>query len=59
MFILLMGMFISTIKTVIRKALIRIPERPSGLAFGGKDKNTLFITGRSALYRVSLSAFAP
>jgi len=33
--------------------MIRIPERPSGLAFGGKDKNTLFVTGRSTLYCVS------
>lgn len=35
--------------------LIRIPERPSSIAFGEKDKNTLFITGRSALYCLTLS----
>lgn len=34
--------------------MIRVPERPSGLAFGGKDKNTLFVTGRSALYCIPL-----
>jgi hypothetical protein len=32
--------------------LIRVPERPSTLAFGGRDCSTLFITGRTALYRV-------
>ena len=36
-----------------QKSMIRIPERPSGLAFGGKDRNTLFITGRSSLYSVT------
>jgi sugar lactone lactonase YvrE len=30
--------------------LIRIPERPTGIIFGGKDKKTLFITGRSILF---------
>lgn len=35
--------------------MIRIPERPSTIAFGGKDKNTLFVTGRSALYSVDVS----
>jgi hypothetical protein len=34
--------------------IIRIPERPSTLAFGGKDKKTLFITGRTALYSVEV-----
>jgi hypothetical protein len=34
--------------------VIQIPERPSTLAFGEKDKMTLFITGRSALYSVSI-----
>jgi hypothetical protein len=35
--------------------MIKIPERPNTIAFGGKDKNTLFITGRSALYSVDLN----
>jgi Pectate lyase superfamily protein/SMP-30/Gluconolactonase/LRE-like region len=36
-----------------QKSLIRIPERPSGMTFGGKDKNRLFVIGRSALYSLS------
>ena len=34
--------------------MIHIPERPSSLAFGGKDKSTLFVTGRSGLYSFSI-----
>jgi hypothetical protein len=37
-----------------QKSLIRIPERPSGMVLGGKDKNRLFVIGRSTLYSVSL-----
>ena len=33
---------------------IRTPERPTTITFGGKDKNTLFITGRSALYSTGI-----
>lgn len=33
-----------------QKGMIRIPERPSAIAFGGKDGNTLFVAGRSTLY---------
>ena len=33
---------------------INVPERPSTIAFGGKDGKTLFITGRSALYRTNI-----
>jgi sugar lactone lactonase YvrE len=33
---------------------IPVPERPSTLVFGGKEGKTLFITGRSALYRIGL-----
>ncbi len=29
---------------------IEVPERPSGLIFGGKDRRTLFIAARSSLY---------
>ena len=32
--------------------LIEVPERPSALAFGGKDRKTLFIAARSSLYTV-------
>lgn len=34
-----------------QKEMIRIPERPSSLIFAGKDKKTLYITGRAGLYR--------
>jgi Pectate lyase superfamily protein/SMP-30/Gluconolactonase/LRE-like region len=34
--------------------LIRVPERPSSIVFGGKDDKTLFITGKSALYRTEI-----
>ncbi|HUI08548.1 MAG TPA: SMP-30/gluconolactonase/LRE family protein, partial [Verrucomicrobiae bacterium] len=32
--------------------LIEVPERPTSLAFGGKDRRTLFIAARSSLYSV-------
>ena len=32
--------------------MIKVPERPSTMVFGGKDKKTLFITARSSLYSV-------
>lgn len=31
---------------------IEVPERPTSLAFGGKDRQTLFIAARSSLYAV-------
>jgi len=31
---------------------IDIPERPSNVAFGGKDRKTLFVTARKSLYSV-------
>lgn len=31
---------------------IRVPERPSGLIFGGRDRKTLFIAARSSLYAI-------
>jgi hypothetical protein len=34
------------------KGYIHIPERPSTIAFGGKEKKILFVTGRKALYRI-------
>jgi sugar lactone lactonase YvrE len=33
---------------------IPVPERPSTLVFGGKEGKMLYITGRSALYRILL-----
>ncbi len=33
-----------------QKGMIHVPERPNSIAFGGKDKKSLFITGREALY---------
>lgn len=33
---------------------IEVPERPSTLQFGGKDRNTLFITGRSKFFAIKL-----
>jgi sugar lactone lactonase YvrE len=36
--------------------MIHIPERPSTIAFGGKDKMTLFVTGRSSLYSVNIKS---
>jgi sugar lactone lactonase YvrE len=32
--------------------LIEVPERPTSLAFGGRDRQTLFIAARSSLYAV-------
>jgi sugar lactone lactonase YvrE len=37
-----------------QKGTIHVPERPSTVAIGGKDRSTLFITGRTALYSVSI-----
>lgn len=33
---------------------IVIPEKPSNLCFGGKDRNQLYITARTSIYRVEL-----
>jgi hypothetical protein len=37
-----------------QKGMIQVPERPSTIQFGGKDKNTLFITARSRLFSVRI-----
>lgn len=37
---------------------VHIPERPSTLVFGGKNKQTLFITGRTTFYSVEVSALS-
>ena len=34
--------------------VIKVPERPSALAFGGADRNTLFIAARSSLYSIRI-----
>jgi sugar lactone lactonase YvrE len=34
--------------------LIKVPERPASLVYGGKDRQTLFITARSSLYGVHI-----
>jgi gluconolactonase len=33
---------------------IDVPERPSNVCFGGRDKNTLFITARTSLYALRM-----
>lgn len=35
---------------------IEVPEKPSNLCFSGKDRNQLFITARTSIYRVKLDA---
>jgi sugar lactone lactonase YvrE len=39
-----------------RIGTIEVPQRPTCLVFGGKDRNTLFITARSSLYSVRIKA---
>ncbi|MBZ9778292.1 SMP-30/gluconolactonase/LRE family protein [Psychroflexus sp. CAK8W] len=34
---------------------IKVPEQPSNVTFGGKDRNELYITARTSLYRVGLN----
>ena len=38
-----------------QKEIIKVPERPSTLTFGGKDRNTLFITARSKVFTVKIN----
>ncbi|MGF7230335.1 glycosyl hydrolase family 28-related protein [Arachidicoccus sp.] len=33
---------------------IKIPERPTGLIFGGRDHQTLFVTGHQSLFKVEI-----
>lgn len=35
---------------------IKFPEMPSNACFGGKDKNQLFVTARTSIYRIQLDA---
>jgi sugar lactone lactonase YvrE len=37
-----------------QKRIIDVPERPSSIQLGGKDRNTLFITSRSKLFSVKI-----
>ena len=34
---------------------ISVPEKPSNVCFGGREKNQLFITARTSIYRVELN----
>jgi gluconolactonase len=36
------------------KETITLPERPSNVCFGGKDKHTLFITARTSFYSIKM-----
>jgi gluconolactonase len=38
-----------------RWGLIEIPQQPSNCAFGGADHRTLYVTARTAVYRVTLA----
>ena len=38
-----------------RLAQIEVPESPSNLCFGGKDRRTLFITARKGLYAIRMN----
>jgi gluconolactonase len=38
----------------LHKETIKLPERPSNVCFGGKDKHTLFITARTSLYSIRM-----
>ncbi|MCL5282211.1 MAG: SMP-30/gluconolactonase/LRE family protein [Planctomycetes bacterium] len=42
-----------------RLGTIEVPQRPTCLLFGGKDRNTLFITARSSLYGVQVRSGSP
>jgi gluconolactonase len=33
---------------------IKVPERPANVCFGGRDRQTLFITARTSLYSVRM-----
>ncbi len=37
-----------------RIQVIEVPERPANVCFGGKDKQTLFITARKSLYAIPM-----
>ena len=35
---------------------IQVPEKPSNVCFGGKDRNQLYITARTSIYRAELNS---
>ncbi len=37
-----------------QKNIIKVPERPTSIQFGGKDGGTLFITARSGFFKVKI-----
>jgi gluconolactonase len=37
-----------------RLGLIRLPESPHNLAWGGSDASTLYVTAETSVYRISL-----
>jgi len=37
-----------------KKGVIEVEERPISITFGGKDRNTLFITGRTSVFSVRI-----
>ena len=36
--------------------IIKLPEQPANVTFGGKDDNTLYVTARTSLYRVEMQS---
>lgn len=38
----------------LHKETIKVPERPSNVSFGGKNKQTLFITARTGFYSIKM-----
>ncbi len=42
-------------KDGVQTGQIQVPERPSTIAFGGRDKNTLYIAARKAVYKINLT----
>lgn len=36
------------------RGLVKFPEQPANVTFGGKDKKTMYVTARTGLYRVTM-----
>ncbi|MEZ5084237.1 MAG: SMP-30/gluconolactonase/LRE family protein [Bacteroidales bacterium] len=34
---------------------IEVPEKPTNVCFGGKDRNQLYITARTTFYRIEMN----
>lgn len=43
-------------KTGKQTGIIKMPERPNTITFGGKDKDILFVTSRNALFSVNINS---